>query len=441
MSAARSTPRTREGLPILPGQLPFVGHLLRTTEDLPVLFEEATRELGPQFWMKLSDWVLVCSGQEAFDLLKNRTTTSAHYKDVAKHFIGESLLGADGGLHRRMRGAMNGPFTPRGITSSGAAELSAEVIEDRVGRFDERSIAVHDETQTVALHIVFRVMDIPASDLDAWTRKYQQFLLTIFPIKLDLPGTPRRRGREAGLWLDDRFRAIMASTARSAENAGIVGALLAARDEDGQGLGERELLDNLRLLALAGHETTASTMAWLVLELSRRPELFDALVEESLAAPHVPRSAKDLERHPFAEALFRETVRLYPPVGMISRRVLAPMKVGAYDAKPGVSLGVPLALFGRDPSLYPEPARFDPGRWTGKKSITPLETAAFGGGPHFCLGYHFAWLETVQFAVAFARTMHARGVRPVLAPGTELVRRYKPFAQPRGSRVVFEKRS
>lgn len=434
---------TREGLPVLPGALPIVGHLLRTTEDLPVVFEEARRELGPMFWMKLSEWVLVCTGSEAFELLKNKTTTSAHYREVAGKFVGESLLGADGTPHRRMRGAMNGPFTPKGIVASGAADLSAEVIEARVGRFDERGVVIHDETQALALQIVFRVMDIPASDLEAWTSKYQQFLLTVFPIKVDLPGTPARRGRLAAAWLDDRFRAIMAALSHANEATGVVAALVASRDETGQGLTERELLDNLRLLALAGHETTASTMAWLSLELARRPELFDALVEESIAVPALPRSAKDLERHPLAEGLFRESLRLYPPVGLISRRVIAPMRVGDYEPRVGQTLGVPLAHFGRDATLYPDPDRFDPSRWTTRTTpISPIETAAFGGGAHFCLGYHFAWLETVQFAAAYARMLHARGLRPRLADGTTMVRRYKPFAQPaKGSRIVFEKRA
>lgn len=432
--------KSRDGLPILPGKWPLVGHLFRTTEDLPVMFETAARELGPQFWMYLSEWILICTGPEAFDLLKNRTTTSEHYRDVSSAFIGSSLLGFDGAVHRRMRGAMNGPFTPRGITSSGAAEIAAEVIEDRVARFHPRTVAIHEETQDLALHIIFRVMDVPSSDLAAWTAKYQQFLLTIFPIRVDLPLSPMRRGREAGMWIDERFRAIVAAAARSPQLVGTVGALLASRDDEGKGLEERELLDNLKLLALAGHETTASTMAWLTLELARRPELFDALVAESIAAPGVPRAPKELERHPFAEGLFREALRLYPPVGLLSRRVTAPMKVGNYQASVGETLGVPLALFGRDPTLYPEPEVFDPRRWTERKTpITPIETAAFGGGPHFCLGYHFAWLETVQFAVAFARAMHARGVRPRLADGTKLVRRYTPFAKPpKGSRIVFD---
>lgn len=442
MQYSQSKPKMREGLPILPGSLPLLGHLMRTTEDIPVMLEGAVRDLGPQFWMRMSEWVLMCTGQDAFDLLKNKTTTSAHYNDLVSDFIGASLLGVDGGMHRRMRGAMNGPFTPKGITATGAATISAEVIEERLARFDPSSIVIHDETQTIALHIIFRVLDIPAADLAAWTSKYQQFLLTIFPIRLDLPFMPVRRGREAGYWLDDRFRSMFAAAAKAPELVGTVGALLGSKDDEGKGLEERELIDNLKLLALAGHETTASTMAWLALELARHPEHFEALVAESIAAPGVPRSPKDLERHPFAEALFREALRLYPPVGMISRRVITPMRVGAYDAKVGQTLGVPLSLFGRDASLYPNPDVFEPKRWTERKTpISAIETAAFGGGPHFCLGYHFAWLETVQFAVAFARVLHSRGVRPTLAPGTKLVRRYKPFAQPpKGSRIVFAKR-
>lgn len=433
-------PRTHRGFPVLDGGVPLLGHLLRLGEDQPLLFERAAATLGSQYFMHTSRWVLVCTGASGFELLKNKTTTSEHYVETAGQFIGASLLGVDGAPHRRMRGAMNGSFTPRGITSSGAAEIAATVIEERVSAFPDDGVVIHDETQTLALHIIFRVLDIPASDLAAWTAKYQQFLLTLFPVPIDLPFTPRRRGREAGSWLDDRIRGLFAGAARNAERSGILAALLDATDDAGDGLTERELIDNLKLLALAGHETTASTMAWAALMIARHPEHFDRLVEESRTAPGIPRSPKDLERHRFAEALFREALRLYPPIGMVTRQVLSPMRVGAFDAQQGDLLAIPLSLYGRDPDVYPDPDRFDPTRWLGRTGPIPaVETAAFGGGPHFCLGYHFAWLEVVQFVVAFARTLDARGQRPRLAPGTDLERRYKPFCQPRkGCRILFE---
>ena len=91
----------------------------------------------------------------------------------------------------------------------------------------------------------------------------------------------------------------------------------------------RELLSNLRILGLAGHETTASTMAWMMLHAASDPEIWEHLCAEANEAEGPPISPKEIRNFPYAEAFFRECLRLYPPVGMLPpRRVLEPIPVG-----------------------------------------------------------------------------------------------------------------
>jgi cytochrome P450 monooxygenase len=426
-------PTLREDIPILPGELPLVGHAPFLLGDMLGYVRNAAARMGPLFWMKNLDteYTLVCMGEPGFELLKNRVTSSEFIREQAADFVGDSLLSRDGPPHRSLRSAMSGPFTPRGLTSSGAAALSAEVIEEYVARLPERPFSLLVQTQGLALDIIFRVMGIDRAELEAWNRNYRDFIMAALPLKVDLPFSPLRRARRGRQWLDARFSQLIAATRGRPDMPGTLSALLAERDDEGRALGEEDLIQNLRLLALAGHETSASVMAWVGIELARRPELWEKLREEAMAVPGLPRSPEELKRHPFAEALFREVLRLYPPVAFTAREALADLELYGKRVPRGTKVTIPIGTYGYDAALFPEPERFEPSRWLGRRSPpTAIETAAFGGGPHFCLGYHLAWVEVVQFATALAREATRRGLRPRLAPGAEPKLRYMPFGQP-----------
>jgi cytochrome P450 len=425
----------RDGIPILPGGLPLVGHAPFNLGDSLSFLRNAAAKAGPIFWMRTfgSEMQLVCMGEPGFELLKNRVTSSEFIREQSPEFIGDALLSQDGPRHRNLRSPMSGPFTPRGLSSSGASALSAEVIEASVAGLPSGGpFSLLSETQKFALDIIFRVMGIDRSELHDFNENYREFILGAIPLKLDLPYLPRWRARKGRSWLDMRFASLIAAARGRPEMPGTLSALLAVRDAEGQPLRDDDLINNLRLLALAGHETSASVMAWVGIVLAQRPDLWEKLREEALAAPGLPRSPEELKRHPFAEAIFREVLRLYPPVSATAREATEDLILHGKHVPKGTVVTIPLGTYGYDPALYPEPERFDPSRWMGRR-VPPsaIETAPFGGGPHFCLGYHLAWVEVVQFATAFARELSRRGMRPQLAQGSAPPRlRYMPFGQP-----------
>ena len=434
--------RYRDGFPVLPGAFPVVGHVLAFRTHGPELIERGLDTLGPLFWFNFGGWVLLCCGPESFPLLKSKAMVSAPTTERFALFFGKHAIpGQDGAVHRHLRSAMNPPFSLGGLTRTGVGALTRDLICERVeGWAEQRRVAVFTDIQRLTLNIIFRLMAIPQENIAEWHAQYFEIRKALWPIDIMFPGSPHYQAAQARRWLDAQYTKLIAAARNGRGSGGLVSALAHSRDDDDRLLSEEELIDNLRFLVNAGFETTASVLSWMMLTLARRPELWDALCQEAGAQAGVPGSPEEARRFPFAEALFRETLRLYPPVYMAIRRTTDWVSVHHDRIPPGTTLAICVGSLGRDPGLYPDPERLDPARWLGRDSApTPIETVQFGGGPHFCMGYHLALLEAVQFAVALARTMSGRGLRPRLPDGPVPRPLYVPLTHPDPrARVVFE---
>lgn len=436
-------PRELAGFPVLRSAVPFLGHLPLIYKGLRRVYLRAEAELGPFFWndMGLGGVVLICCHPDGIVALKNRSTTSTHLQEVARVLLGDSMLVHDGRRHQHLRSAMNGVFTPKGLSAGDIAPVMADTIEARVRGWAARpELHIARGTLELALDVLFRMISAPANDLPAWRRHYEEYLLGGLTIPIDLPGFPRWWGQRARAWIDARLAELLRG-ARSDPAAGsLIAQLTRSRDEAGDLLSDHDLIENLRLLVLAGHHTSATAMAWLVIELAADPARWERLCDEALAAPGVPRSPKDLALFPFAEALFREVLRLHPPVPIASRLVTEPIEIAGRTIPVGAQLILNLDRFSRHESIHDAPERFLPERWLDRREPpSGIELSQFGGGPHFCLGYHVAWLGIVQFAVAFARTFAALGRRPVLT-GSWPETIFLPIARvDSGTRIRFER--
>jgi cytochrome P450 len=429
--------RDLDGFPILPGRFPVIGHLPSLAGDTLGLMRWAERTVGDFFWMKAAfgRYSLYCLHPDVFSIFKNKVTSSTFLGEVASDFLGRSLLVHDGAVHKHMRGAMNGPFLPPGLTAAGTGAILADLIEQAVRSWAPRTpFRILAATRELILAAIFQIMGIPESDLPAWRKNYEAYVL----LALNFPGPTRWRGWKARLWLNEHLMVFVDEARKRPDMPGLLAALVHSRDEEGSGLTDEELLDNLRLLVLAGHETSASTMAWMTYVLAERPDAWDALCAEAASVGAVPRTPKELKQFPYAEALFRETLRLYPVVSTDARRAIADFEMAGRPIKNGTQLSISIAHLSRHHALYEKPDEFLPDRWLKKtEAISPIEIAQFGGGPHFCLGYHVAWMEIVQYAVALALVLRERGVRPRLA-GAPPRKRYLPLLHPTaGSKIEF----
>lgn len=431
-------PTRRQGLPVMAGALPGLGHALSVHRDVVGALRRARDTLGPVYWMHLGfgNWYLMCAGLSAFELLRHPNVVNAGSRASLTYILGKSLLAADGPEHRRVRSAMNPTFSPRGLAEGGSGARIAEVVTARAERWAGLpQLDVRDELGEMTLDVIFRITGVGGQDLPVWRRQYKALLLGLLPIPWDLPGLPRRRALRAAGWINAEIAALVAQARQDPQGDSLTHALAQARDEAGQPLSTEELVDNIRLLFLAGHETTASTTAWAILHLAQQPESWDRLVAEAQAGTDVPTTLAEAKAFPFCEAVFRESVRLYGPAWYIERRTTADLSYEGVSIPAQTNVGFPTCLWTRDPELYPDPDAFAPQRWMERVSIPPVELSAFGGGAHFCLGYHLAWLEVVAFLVALGRTLGATGRRPRLV-GRPPVARALPMPHPAGDASV-----
>lgn len=432
--------RERNGFPVLPGAFPFVGHVPAIATDFHTLLLRAEHELGSHFWIELGFWgmQLVCTLPEAFDLLKNKVTDSALLLEKVPDMLDCTMLAMDGPPHRQRRMPMNRPLLPPGLTASRIGTIFAEGIERRVNAWrGQPAIRLVKDANELALSLMFRMLGVEEADVPLWREKYEQYVLLGFNVPIDLPGMPGPRGRRARDWIDEQLR-ILIRTMRERDASALLTELARSFEESEEPVPEKDMLANIRVLVLAGHETSASLMASIVIELAGRPDAWDALCTEVARAGGIPRSPKELADFPYAEAVFRETLRLHPPFSMVTRRAQVDFELGGRLVPAGTHLNIPLIHLSRDAAAYEQPTAFLPERWLeSKESVKPIETLQFGTGPHFCLGYHVAWLEIVQFIAALALTMGGEGLRPRLLENCGK-RVYLPISRPHaGARVTF----
>jgi cytochrome P450 len=213
-----------------------------------------------------------------------------------------------------------------------------------------------------------------------------------------------------------------------ADRDDILSMLLEARHEDGSPMSEQELRDELMTLLVAGHETTASTLAWTFERLVRQPDVL-ARLEAAVVDP----GGDDA----YLTATIQEALRRRPVLpNSAPRLVKRPIEVGGWHYEPGVCLVPNAYLIHHDPEVYPDPYSFRPERFldAGPGTYTWIP---FGGGRRRCIGASFAMLE---MRVVIAAVLSAHRVHPA-APAAERARRRNITITPgRGSRVVLSAR-
>ncbi|HEY9284421.1 MAG TPA: cytochrome P450 [Pyrinomonadaceae bacterium] len=423
--------------PRVPGRL-LTGVMPEFTRDSLAFVLKVAREYGDvararflyldAYFVSRPDLIERVLVAENRNFIKARSLRSPFFSRI----VGRGLLTSEGDFWRRQR-RLAQPAFHRDRISAYADEMADSAERLVAGWRDGETRDLHEDMQRLTMGIVTRTLfSAEISDADAETiwealaeiaRPFSRQATLKWIADNRLPTPARRRFFRSVARLDEVVFRIIAARRESGEDRGdLLSMLLAARDEEGRGMDDRQLRDEVMTIFLAGQETTALALAWAWHLLAENPEAEAALHEELDEVLEDGRGARfaDLPRLRFAEAVVKESMRLYPPAWGVGREAVRDCEVGGYRIPRGAQVFMMAYAVHRDPRFFHDPESFRPGRWTNGETddLPKFAYFPFGGGPRLCIGNSFAMIETVVSLATIARRFrfrHAPG-RAAVAP-------------------------
>ena len=348
----------------------------------------------------------------------------------------ESVLLLDGKRHLNRRKLMLPPF--HGERMSVYGELISEITDEEIDRWPiGRAFSAHTSMQTITLRVILRaVLGIEdaarCSELERLLPKLLNSPALLWPmLRRDLgPRSPwrrfvRLRERVDRMLFEEIHRKRSDPHLQRRED--ILSMLLQARDENGQAMSDEELRDQLVTLLLAGHETTASALAWMFERTLRTPSVHERL-----------RTAVTDEDERYLDCFIKEGLRLRPVVPLAARYVTTPFELAGYTIPAGSLLSCSIILTHTRPDLYPEPHAFRPERFMGESAPDTYTWIPFGGGVRRCIGAAFA---TFEMKIILRRVFERCALEAPTSKPERPRRRFVTYPPNRAAQVLLTGRS
>ncbi len=348
--------------------------------------------------------------------------------------FGNGLLTSEGEFWLRQRRLAAPAFHPDRVAAYGGV-MAAYADRAAAGWQDGEVRDVHRAMMRLTMEIVAKTLfDAEVEeDVEEIGRSFDQIIREIAgrfrrPVRIpDAIPTPGNLRYRRGVRTLDRIiaRVLAERRVRPGDRGDLLSMLLAARDDDGRPMSDKQLRDELITLFLAGHETTAIALSWTFFLLARNPEVEGRLLREvATAVGHRLPGLSDLPRLPYTEAVVKESLRLYPPAYVIGREALADCIIGDFHVPARATIYFSPWVLHRDPRWFPEPDAFRPERWLdgGAAKVPKYAYIPFGGGPRICIGERFAMMEAVLVLATILRRFRLvmAGPDPVPFPSITL---------------------
>lgn len=349
------------------------------------------------------------------DLLKDRVIRNSRW------LFGEGLLTSEGETWKRERRLTQPAFHRERIASY--AGIMTQYTEKAIASWQDGAVVdLHREMMRLTLAIAVRTLfnvepegirEISqAADILVRNMTGARLLMPAFGRFLPVPGMWEMR--RAVRRLDATVYEIIDRRRRNGQDSGdLLSMLLEAQDEDGSRMDDRQVRDEVLTFLMAGHETTALVLSWAWLLLAENPDADRRLRDEldRVLGGRVP-TMSDLPSLKYTEGVIKEAMRLYPPAWGVGRTVAKEFELAGYRVPAGTNLVMSQWVMHRDARFFPEPEKFDPGRWSTEaaRKLPRFAYFPFGAGPRQCIGNAFAMMEAILLLATMARDFQPRAV-------------------------------
>ena len=372
---------------------------------------------------------------------------------MMKQLLGEGLLTSEGETHLRQRRLVQPAFHRQRVASYATSMVDdARKLRERWATLPAGTeLEMSQEMMRLTLVIAGRTLF--DADVEEEANEVGQALTDAMTVAERIPNPlagilallplpSNRRFEKARQRLDDVIYGIIRERRKSiADRGDFLSMLLMAQDEEGGtgGMNDQQVRDEALTIFLAGHETTATALTWTWYLLSQHPEAEAKLHAEidAVLQGRLP-TFEDLPKLRYAEMVFAEAMRLYPPAWIIGRRALVDHELDGHPIKAGDLILMSQYLVHHDARWFPEPEKFIPERWTPelKEARPKFSYFPFGGGTRTCIGEAFAWMEASLVIATLAQQW-----KPRLVPGHPVEPRALITLRPKhGMKMYLEKR-
>lgn len=412
------------------GSVPLLGALLDMLRDGPgTMLRAARAHPGEVFALKLGPvQVPVVTQPEHLQqvLLDDaRSYTKAGMWKAATPLLGKGLVTSDGDVWKRQRQLMQPLFTPRYV--GGLSGLMVDAIDAHLDRMAERvgePMDVGTEMTMITQRVLMESMFGGSLSVEK-AAELGQHLITAFQamnVRLFTYFLPEWFPRPGGrafvrsiAAIDEAMMGLVSRRRAAPEGrSDLLSLLLEARDpETGGPLSDREIRDQLVTLFVAGLDTTAIMLTWLLAMLDKHPDVDQRLRAEVSAVVGDRRpTGDDVAKLVYTKQVVQETMRLYPPAWLVPRYTAGGTEVGGRRIAPGTSMLISPFLTHRDPLHWERPDVFDPERFApgAEARRHRLSYIPFGAGGRMCIGSHFAMMEGMLATVMLVQRFRARAV-------------------------------
>lgn len=401
-------PRENRDLDHIPGDYgwPLAGPLLNTLRfirDYRYWLGRGYREHGPVFRSSsIFGRALNLIGPDAnrFVLLDRDGNFSSYlgWQPSLARLFPRGLMLRDGDDHRYHRRIMQTAFRKKAL--AGYLEAMNPGIESSLAAWREHPhLLFYPAIKRLTLDLAVRVflgLQLEEAEVRRVNRAFVDTVkASLALVRVPVPGLAFRRGLR-GRELLAEFIGGRIPEKRAGADRDLFSHICQARSEDGEAFTDREIVDHMIFLMMAAHDTTTSSLSTMVYALARHPEWQERLREESRDLGRTYPDFEDLGALESVTRVFREALRLYPPLPTIPRRTVRECEFGGYTLPANTMVTVFPGFTHRMPEWWDEPDAFYPERFSPERAEHrrhPFSWVPFGGGSHMCIGLHFAELQ------------------------------------------------